>query len=132
MKYLRYIYLLSLMCLFTACEEDIEIQTGEVFNVGEYYAQVKCEYFWDEVPDRTAEFGVNYSVSRIDVENGAGCYAQSINIEGNTFTTTLTYDSDIEPLGSKYYYRGYMYYKGHYYYGDIRWFRSGKGQRQRE
>ncbi|MBR2260809.1 MAG: hypothetical protein IJ916_03810 [Paludibacteraceae bacterium] len=130
MKYLRYFYLLSLMCLFTACEEDIEIITGEAYDIGDYSAQVTCKYIWDEVPDRSAEYGVCYSISKYDVENGAGRYERSVKIKDNMFTTTITYDSDIESTGSKYYYRGYMYYRGHYYYGKILWFRSGANQRR--
>ena len=71
----KFITILCFMCsglLFTACEDDVEIETGEATNITMRSANVSCRIVSSEVNLSGADCGVLYSKSKGTVEDGAG------------------------------------------------------------
>ena len=113
-------FLLSLL-LFTACGDDVEIETGEATDVTTLSARVTCRIISSDVSLTNAKCGVLYSTSRRDVDNGAGADAIG-ELNGDFFTVALSFTTldDVARPGTRYYYRGYVNVKNDWYYGDVR------------
>ena len=107
---------------FTACEDDVEIETGEATNITMRSANVSCRIVSSDVNLSGAECGVLYSKSKGTVEDGAGAEAKSDDFNGKTFSAALifTTTTDYEKPGTKIYYRGYVQVGNDTYYGNVR------------
>lgn len=121
-KIVLYFTVLCSLFLFSACEDDVEIETGEATNVTMMTASVTCRVVSSKVSLTGAECGVLYSKSRGTVEDGAGSEAISNDFDGKTFSAVLTFTTpeDYEKPGTKFYYRAYVRAGNDYYYGDVR------------
>lgn len=127
MKIFRTIFtvLLSLGLCCACDDEKIEINTREATNITSYEALVICDILSEDISWDDADYGILYSTSKSDLENGAGFEAISSNFDGSSFSATISFstlDGWADP-GTKYYYRGYLYDGskiGGWYYGNIR------------
>ncbi len=125
----RFLYLLSILssqAIFSACEDDVEIKTGDAYDISAVYASVSCEIESDDISlDECKEIGVLYSTSRSTVEDGAGTEATTKNFQGNTYIVTLSLSDLKGPQpDTKFYYCGYIRVHNDYYYGNIKSFRT--------
>lgn len=120
--------LITILCfvfsglLFTACEDDVEIETGEATNITMRSASVSCRIVSSEVNLSGADCGVLYSKSKGTVEDGAGSEAKSDDFNGETFSAALSFTTteDYEKPGTKIYYRGYVQIGNDTYYGNVK------------
>lgn len=113
---------LSSMCVFTSCKDDVEVETGEAFNITMMTACVPCRIVSSDVSLSGAECGVLYSKSKGTVDDGAGMEAISDDFDGKTYSAVLSFTTpnDYEKPGTKFYYRAYVRSGNDYYYGNIR------------
>lgn len=117
------------LLFFSSCKDDVEITTGEAFNVTGNSASVTCIVESDDISmSDIDEFGVLFSTSKGTVESGAGFEAKTAVYSDNSYTVNLSLsglNNDPEP-GTKFYYRGYVLDGNDYYYGNVKSFSTPK------
>lgn len=116
--------------LFAACtKDDVEVTTGNAFEITEISAMVTCEIKSDISMSKFDELGVLYSESESTIEAGAGMEAIASNYTDNSYTVSIYLgglNDEAPKAGTRYYYCGYAKNGNDYYYGDIKSFSTPK------
>lgn len=124
-----YIAISSLVC-FSSCMDDVEITTGDAFNITENSASITCTIESDDFSmSDFKDFGVLYHTSKGTVMDGAGFEVGTTTYRDNSFTVHLYLGglNDVTPKpGTKYYYCGYAVCGNDYYYGEVKSFTTPK------